>query len=189
MANELRFVGGGLLFVDGDLAMSEDCCCEGEALPCLSWNNGGVRASITMNVEIDNLTIGGGGCANCGTISTSRILTYTTCAGFASEWCHSHTIGCNCTSASGGACCDIVRVDVFCNSGSGILSITGRMLATQCSTSSTADWHIVWAGTILSSAWTEGSEVSLPFSVLLASGGICSPTAYLTSVMRVSFSI
>jgi hypothetical protein len=28
MANELRFLDGDLLFVDGDLAMSEDCCCD-----------------------------------------------------------------------------------------------------------------------------------------------------------------
>jgi len=186
MANELRFVGGDLLFNGGSLAMGGDCCCGGEALPCLSWNNSGVRASISLNVEIDNLTIGtGGGCALCGTISTSRILSYTTCAGFSSVWCHSHAIGCSCS----GDCCDIITVEVFCNSGSGILSISGRMLASQCATSATSEWEIVWAGTVLASAWTEGSEISLPFSVRLASGGICNPTAYLTSVMRLSYSL
>lgn len=188
MANEVRFVGGSALFVGGSLAMSVDCCC-GEALPCASWSDGAIRPLITMNVEIDNLTIGSGGCASCGTISTSRILTYTTCAGITSTWCHSHAIGCNCSNPVGGACCDIVWVDVFCNSGSGILSVSGRMLASQCSNSAVADWSLAWAGTVLSSAWTEGSEISLPFTTLLASGGICSPTAYLTSVMRLSFSI
>ncbi len=74
MANELRFVGGELLFVDGDLAMSEDCCCDGGSTTACEYCTdsplsdtaqlvlaGYTGTSACLNGTY-NLTVYGGGC-------------------------------------------------------------------------------------------------------------------------------
>lgn len=76
MANELRFLDGDLLFVGGNLAMSEDCCCDDVPVAyceaCDEDLPDEVSVTISGFVATGGANIADCPCYNLGTITVSR---------------------------------------------------------------------------------------------------------------------
>lgn len=166
----------------------QDCCC-GTAYDCTQWNNSTIRSGISFNAEIDGLTIGTENCANCGTISLSRILAYSaggTCSGGPSSWCHSHTLSCSSSGCFGG-CCDAIFINIGCFGDT--LTFTGSLQLCTCGTCTDKAWTINYTGSISAIAFESGDEITLSYSSFGSASSICLPVGYAASSMRVSFSI
>lgn len=96
MANELRFLDGNLLFVDGNLAMSEDCCCDEEGEP-IACGDCGMSSTSEFQVAIPGI----------GTFTLTN-LTYSASSNCVWDY-----------SGSPSSCGDLVAVGVQWNSANG----------------------------------------------------------------------
>lgn len=176
---------------NGGRTRNEECCC-GEVVTCDNWNAGGVRATITFNVEIDGVVISTTGCANCTGVSLSRVVAYDDCSqlGSITKWCNGHQVtSCNvCGGLSNEPCCDFLDVDVSCFGDN--LLITVRLYVANCPTTTpTRKWMLTWQDTVTVASFPSGTEIDIPLIDYNPTGGTCSPSTYLGSVARISFSI
>lgn len=168
----LIFKDNELLFVDGVLAMSEDCCCGGEALICSQWNNSSVRAAITMHYTFDGLTIGTNNCGNCGTIPLTGSLPPDLVG-----WSDSASLLC-------GAYRWGIGVRFTCVGET--LSLLGTIQVINTSFPTTDVWQIQYTLTLPASDFSEGDEVTLAFSAYNVGTNpmACTPSGYSTSTMQ-----
>ena len=186
----LVFIDGELLFVDGNLAMDESCCCE--EVPDIDACEPTDRELLEVSVEISGVSIGLTGGCSCASIPLSAVLPYDLSfdgsSTFQFSWGLSGSLGC---AGPGGA-------TLYWHLGVGILCFLGnyRIEAVLAAIPSpvfndihiNTDWQLEWDLLGLSGFLDIGTPYTLNFDAFSsdAVGTKCDPSVS-SSTMAVTF--
>lgn len=188
MSNEVRFIGGSALFVDGKLAMGSGCCCN---VSCADIVDTSWREAREASYEIFGVTVANGCSGTCLTeYPAAGVAAYDgSFAGWPGSsppynWHSRAALTCN--SCGGLQCYYHVEISLNCSFGSVSIGLVLRV--SSFAGTATGLWDLGWFTSMPESSFALGSVYTLTGPSVNINGGPCQPSAYVGSTAQVSFS-